>query len=137
MPTQATFLAAASALDEVADDAEQLIPPVQRALTPDVLRGGLFTDEVHRAVDDADLTARVVAGNCRNAADECRVRAHACELYWQEVAQWEAATDRYVRQLRAWQNRRLAQLNDPTLPDPGPHPRSPGPQPAKLYDWID
>lgn len=137
MPTESTFRDAALALDQIALGADELLLPTRAALGPDVLQGGAFTADVQRLVERTAATAQQVAAACRDAATECRRRADACHAYWQEVARWETADERYGRLLRAWEGRQRAHLDDQIAnPPAGPRPTSPGPRPQPPYGWI-
>lgn len=137
MPTEAAFRAAADAFDAAARDADDLMTPAHRALTPEVLSGGVLAAQVQRALDEAGTSATAVATECRDLAAECRRRAEECKQYWIQVHDWEQRQSIYNRQLTVWTGKRDAWANDHTQPDPGPRPTGPGSHPTKPNTYIE
>ena len=137
MPTQASFLVAADALDLAAHDAAALLPPTDSLVTPTVLAGGLVTARVVVALDGCSAGLGSVAQACRGDASECRRRAALCAQYWDEVAVWETSIVAYQRAARDWQARYDARQASPAAPDPGPAPRAPNGPPFRPFPWVD
>ena len=137
MPTQATFLAAADALDALAHDVPAVLPPVDALVTPAVLDGGLLTGQVTSALQSSTAGLAVVAQACRDAAAEARWRAEVCALHWQHIAEWDAALADYQQAARTWQARHEEHRASSSTPDPGSPPRAPGAAPTRPFTWVD
>jgi hypothetical protein len=137
VPTQATFLAAADALDALAHDVPEVLPPVDALVTQAVLDGGLLTRQVTSALRTSTSGLTVVAQACRDAAAESRWRGEVCALHWQHIAVWDAALADYQRAARTWLARYEEHRASSTTPDPGPPPRAPGAAPTKPFTWVD
>ena len=137
MPTQASFLVAADALDLAAHDTAELLPRADALVTPPVLAGGLVTARVIVALDGCSARLGSVARACRDDASECRRRAALCAQYWDDVAAWESSIAAYQRTARDWQARYEAHQASPSEPDPGPAPRAPNGPPLRPFPWVD
>ena len=136
MPTEATYLAAAVALERAASDADDLARSLPNGLSTDVLRGGALTAAVRFALGRSTAAVVTVATATRAAAALCHWRAEQCRLYAQRVERWQQADNAYGRAVRDWQALAAAHRASPSIPAPAGPPAPPGDPPVRPYPWI-
>jgi len=136
VPTEATYLAAAIALERASSDADELVRDARDAAAHDALRGGALTAAVRFAIERIETGGTAVASALRSAADACRWRAEQCRLYDDELARWHQLDDAYVQAVRTWQALSAAHRASWSVPDPGAPPTAPAGPPSRPHPWI-
>jgi hypothetical protein len=121
MPTPESYFAYADDFFYLSVRAEGLMAPVLARLTPEVIRGGVLTEEVTATLITDDRAAQRVAEECAASADECRRRGVLC---WDLREQW-----RRYREAVVVYGATARPTTDADPPQPLPPPPSPPPAP--------
>jgi hypothetical protein len=100
---------------------QQLMAPVVARLTPDVIQGGLLTDEVNAALVADDRAAQRFADESGRAADECQRRGEQCRDLREQWQRYHQAMLAYGAAAQA------AASSDPPVAMPPPPPPPPPP----------
>jgi len=120
MPTPEMYFDYAESFTYLGLRSAQLMPPAMARLNPEVIRGGVLTDEVTATLITNERAAALVAEECDHSASECRRRGVQCAQLRQEWRSYERAMESYGVAVRR------AAAADP----PGPTPPPPVPPPA-------
>jgi hypothetical protein len=103
------------------EQGHQLMGPVVAGLTPDVIQGGLLTDEVNAALVADDRAAQRFADESGRAADECQRRGELCRDLREQWQRYHQAMLVYRAAAQA------ATSSDPPVVLPPPPPPPPAP----------
>lgn len=138
MATRIEFLLAADKLTSAAEQVGALMSAAENTDADRILRGGALGTQVPLQIAESARTAQICRIRIEDAAETCRQRAAAIELYEHELALYDQAYRLYEGDFQQWGYRYDSYVLDRTglAMQPGPPPIPP-PPPAPLPEWAD
>ncbi len=137
MPTVGEFMRAAALLEDSSAAARTMMAPVDAAMGPDVLVGGLVTSTTERTINERSTDAAGLSAELVRLASECRYRAAVVAAAAAEAAAYADAYSTYSRRRRSYDQQLDVYRSRPDSGHPGrpPHPPTPPPKPPTWADF--